>query len=85
MADRTRYEITLRTDCHACAMAIAGHLPAASELRLVQVQRQTIDDDGAVIREIGVHINSPMMRMHDGSPMICEEHGAAIDLSKNPQ
>ncbi len=81
---RKRYEITIRTDCRACAMAIAGHVPAVAKVRLVQVEDQDIDDDGGIVDRVSIHINSPMIQAHDGSPMFCAEHGKATDLSRNP-
>jgi hypothetical protein len=66
-------------------MAIAGHLPGVAKLRLVNVQDQDIDDDGALVRGIGIHCNAPMLRVHDGSPMFCKEHGKSTDLSVEPE
>ncbi len=82
MPTHKRYTVELRTDCRACAMAIAGHIPAAAKLRLVQVTDIDINEYGDVVGSIGCHINSPSIQGHDGSPMRCAEHGAAIDTSK---
>jgi hypothetical protein len=84
MSARKRYEIIIRTDCRACAMAIAGHVPGVAKVRLVQVQDHDIDDDGNVVDHVSIHINSPMIQAHDGSPMLCKDHGKATDLSRDP-
>jgi hypothetical protein len=69
------YEVTIRTTCRACAMAIAGHMPALGTIRSVFV---------ALEKGHLLHANSNMMVFFDGSSVSCPEHGKKLDLASEP-
>ena len=79
-----RYEVTIRTDCRACALALAGHAPAVAKLRAVWVQEQRVDEDGAVLDSVGIHTNSPRVQHFGSSPLACPEHGGPTDTRAEP-
>jgi hypothetical protein len=87
MSTTIRYEVTIRTDCKACAMAIAGQTVAAARVKMAWVTQQEVDSAGQPVdREDNhrwtIHANAPAIQSHDGSPMFCPDHGKALDLSK---
>lgn len=74
------YSVAIQTRCKACAMAIAGQVPKLGTIRSAFVtQPQT---DGEV--DLTIHANSAWIQAHDGSPIACPEHGAVLDLSREP-
>jgi hypothetical protein len=48
MSATIRYEVTIRTDCKACAMAIAGQMPGAARLQIAWVNQQNVDAAGGL-------------------------------------
>ena len=76
------YDVTIRTSCRACAMALAGHAP-----RLLRAQGIFVrpNEEGASAGPLYIHANARGMFLHDGSSYACPEHGGASDLRGNPK
>ena len=78
----TAYTVTVRTRCRACAMALAGHVPAIMRAYSVDVRAH---DEHEAPGAVFIHANSARVQAHDGSPFACAEHGGESDLRREPR